>query len=102
MWAELRDWLADPGGADIPDDDALHTELCAPVWGSGATRHDSNSRLILEPKEHIISRLGFSPDGADAAALTFAVPIFTERLPQRRERYSGRRERGTGTPDRRA
>ena len=25
MWAELRDWLADEAGADIPDDDALHT-----------------------------------------------------------------------------
>ncbi len=60
---------------DIPDDDALHSELCAAVWGRGATRYDSNGRIVLEPKEHIKERLGFSPDGGDAAALTFAFPV---------------------------
>ncbi len=75
MWTELRDWLSDPAGADIPDDDDLHTQLCAPIWGPGATRTNSNDQIILEPKEHIEARLGFSPDAADAAALTFAFPV---------------------------
>ncbi len=75
MWTELRDWLGDPAGADVPDDDDLHTQLCSPIWGPGATRHNSNDQIILEPKEHIEARLSFSPDAADAAALTFAFPV---------------------------
>ena len=57
----------------MPDGDDLHTQLCLPIWGQGATRTNSNDQIILEPKEHIEARLGFSPDGADAAALTFAL-----------------------------
>ena len=60
---------------DIPDHDTLHTDLCAPIWGKGATRFNSNQQIILEPKESIKERLGFSPDGGDAAALTFAFPV---------------------------
>ena len=70
MWARLRDWLGEPGGADIPDDDSLHAQLCA----VGAT-FDSNSALVLEKKEDIRARLGFSPDAADALALTFAERV---------------------------
>ena len=75
MWDELREWFDDPAGVDIPDSDTLHSELCAPIWGKGATRYDSSGRLLLEAKEHIKERLGFSPDGGDAAALTFAFPV---------------------------
>ena len=52
-----------------------HTAPCSPMWGPAATRHNSNDQIILEPKEHIEARLGFSPDAADAAALTFAFPV---------------------------
>ena len=45
------------------------------MWGPSATRYKSNNELILEPKDKIRERLGFSPDLGDAAALTFAVPI---------------------------
>jgi hypothetical protein len=45
------------------------------VWGTGATRYRSNNELILEDKDKIKARLGFSPDLGDAAALTFAEPI---------------------------
>ncbi len=75
IWTELRDWLADSAGVQVPDDDDLHTQLCAPVWGKGATRTNSNGQLLLEPKDHIEDRLGFSPDAADAAALTFSFPV---------------------------
>ena len=75
MWDALREWFEDSAGVDIPDDDGLHSELCAPVWGKGATHHNSSGRLVLEPKDHIKERLGSSPDGADALALTFAFPV---------------------------
>jgi hypothetical protein len=32
-------------------------------------------KLILEPKDVVKVRLGYSPDDADAAALTFAYPV---------------------------
>jgi len=75
MWDAMRDWFNDPAGVQIPDVDALHADVCAPVWGSGATRHKSNNELVIEPKDKIRERLGSSPDLGDAAALTFAVPI---------------------------
>ena len=70
MWGRLADWLADTGGADIPQDDALHAQLCAPGYS-----FDSSSRLLLEPKEKIRERLGASPDAAGALALTFAETV---------------------------
>lgn len=75
MWDLLRDWFNDPAGVKIRDDDVLQADLVAAVWGSGATRYRSNNELVLEEKDHIRERLGFSPDLGDAAALTFAVPI---------------------------
>lgn len=76
MWDLLRDWFNDVAGVQIPDDDSLQADLCAPVWGSGATRYKSNNELILESKEKIKERVGFSPDLGDAAALTFAIPVY--------------------------
>jgi hypothetical protein len=75
MWDSLRAWFDDVAGVQIPDDDSLQADLTAPVWGTGATRYRSNNELILEEKEKIRERLGFSPDLGDAAALTFAEPI---------------------------
>ena len=70
IWGRMAEWLADPGGADIPDSDELHSHLCAPGYG-----FDSNSRLLLEKKEDIRKRLGLSPDLGDALALTFAETV---------------------------
>lgn len=75
MWDVMRDWFDDPAGVQIPDLDELHADLTSAVWGKGATRHKSNNELIIESKDSIRERLGFSPDLGDAAALTFAVPI---------------------------
>ena len=44
-------------------------------WGEGATKFNSNKQIFPEPKAHIKERMGFSPDGGDAAALTFAEPV---------------------------
>jgi len=75
MWDVMRDWFNHPAGVQMPDDDALHADLAAPVWGPRQTRHSSSNELQLEPKDKIRERLGFSPDLGDAAALTFAVPV---------------------------
>ncbi len=66
----MAEWLRDEGGADIPDSDEWQAGLCAPGYG-----FDSNSRLILEAKEKIRARVGFSPDVGDALALTFAENV---------------------------
>ena len=74
IWGALRDWLADPGGADIPDDDELHTHIVAPGF-----KLNSNDQVVLEDKKKIRERLQLSPDGGDALALTFAEPVISRR-----------------------
>lgn len=68
MWDNMRKWLQN-GGA-IPDDYELTKELAAVTY-----TYDGQSRLKLESKEVIRERVGFSPDRADALALTFAEPV---------------------------
>ncbi len=75
MWDLQRAWFSDVAGVSIPDDDVIHADMTAPIWGPGKTRHSSNNELTLEPKDSIRERLGFSPDLGDAGALTFAVPV---------------------------
>ncbi len=70
MWGRMKDWLEAAGCADLPDDDGLHADICAP-----GVKYDSSSRTLLEAKEDIRRRLGMSPDGGDALALTFAEPV---------------------------
>jgi phage terminase large subunit len=66
MWFELAEWVK-RGGA-LPKCPILKKELATPVYTL------KNGKLALEEKEQIKKRLGFSPDRADALALTFAVP----------------------------
>lgn len=70
MWMRSKDWLTDEGGADLPDDDALHADAVAPSY-----RYDARQFLVLEAKEDIRKRGLRSPDGWDAVALTFAAPV---------------------------
>lgn len=77
MWGRMQEWLLDPGGADIPDDDEWHRHLASmshPNCGGrdGLSRYDANSRFVPEQKENIFRRFGFSPDCGDALGLTFA------------------------------
>ena len=71
IYGLLRRWLTDPAGCQIPDDEVLARELAA-VRQKGLT---SRRQIVLEPKEQIRRTLGFSPDAADALALTFAYPV---------------------------
>lgn len=66
MWMGMVDWIR-AGGA-LPNLPELVTELCAPTYGF------QDGKYILESKDDIKKRLGFSPDLADALALTFAIP----------------------------
>ena len=70
MYGELKSWLSDLGGAVIPDNDQLDTEITAAGY-----KTNSNQQLVLESKDDIRARLNLSPDGGDAAALTFAEPV---------------------------
>lgn len=70
MYDRIRKWLRD-GGA-IPNDYNLTKELAAPTY-----TFDAAGRLKLESKEAIKERVGFSPDRADALALTFADEIIS-------------------------
>lgn len=70
MWMRSRDWLDEPGGADIPDEDALQTDACGPQY-----RYDANQYLLIEAKEQMRKRGVRSPDEWDAVALTFAAPV---------------------------
>lgn len=67
MWARVKEWLLDPGGAEIPDNDVAHRHLAA-----SGSKFDTNSRLQIEAKEDIKKRVHFSPDWGDALCLTFA------------------------------
>lgn len=55
----------------------IRRQLC---WTKG-TRHKITSQKLAEPKDDIKTRVGKSPDIADAAVLLFAFPV-TDRLPE--------------------
>ena len=93
MWDRKRAWYDDPAGVQVPDDDLFQRDECSVMVGKGATKFDSSGRLLLESKDHIRERVGFSPDIGDAAALTFAID-FNEVVDASDERY--RPYRGSG------
>ena len=66
MWFEMAQWIK--RGGSIPPCPQLKKELITPTYGF------QNGKLKLEEKEQIKKRLGFSPDIADALALTFSIP----------------------------
>ena len=66
MWFNMAEWIK--RGGKIPLDAVLAKELTAPTYTF------VNGKFQLEPKDQIKKRLGFSPDRADALALTFGIP----------------------------
>lgn len=85
MWMRSRDWLDEPGGADIPDTDSLQADACAPSY-----HYNTNSYLLIESKEHMRDvRKVRSPDEWDAVALTFAEPVAEPANRESTRRYSG-------------
>lgn len=78
IWLKSKQWLEDPAGADIPDEDVLQADACGPSY-----KYDSSTRLLLEKKEDMRRRGVISPDGWDAVALTFAEPVGSSRFNRR-------------------
>jgi phage terminase large subunit len=67
MYFDAVDWIKRGGAVSQSD------ELLAAL--TQTTYSFKGDRLILEPKENIEARLGFSLDDADAFVLTFAEPV---------------------------
>ena len=70
IWKELKQWLEEPAGVQIPNSDSLQADFCGPAY-----HYDSLGRLVLESKEDMRRRKVPSPDEGDAVALTFARPV---------------------------
>ena len=72
MWAMMKEWLRE-NESEIPDSDQLHSELVSVSFHQ--RQFDSSGRLQLMSKADMKSRGLRSPDGGDALALTFAMPV---------------------------
>jgi hypothetical protein len=73
LWVAMAQWLKE-GGAIPPDDATLKAELTAPEFS------ENPRGLIIERKADMRARGLASPDSADALALTFSYPVFTEAM----------------------
>jgi phage terminase large subunit len=71
MYFEAIEWIR--RGGVLPDSPELIAAL------SQTTYSFRGDRMLLEPKEQVKARLGYSPDDADAFVLTFAQPVSGRR-----------------------
>jgi len=71
-WGKCKSWL--DGGAQIPDDEELASDLTSPQfhYAQGKRAHGS---VVLEAKEMMKKRGLRSPDCGDTLCLTFAVDV---------------------------
>ena len=87
MWFLMAQWVQ--RGGCLPQSDTLVKELTAPTYMF------VNGKFQIEPKDSIKKRLKFSPDEADALALTFALPEMPQSILHAVGRPSGKvHERG--------
>lgn len=84
MYFLCAQWIKQ-GGQLPPAQSPGMAELAAAL--SQTTYSSKRDKLLLEPKELVKQRLGYSPDDADALCLTFAQPVAP--------RMVGRERRGT-------
>ena len=75
MGYRLRQWIYD-GGA-LPDDSDLERQITCREY-----MHNDKDQLVLEKKEDVKGRLGFSPDWSDALYLTFAFTVPPRAAPR--------------------
>ena len=68
MWYEMKEFVE--GLCELPKDSRLKEELTCVEYG-----FTDKGRLRLDRKEDIQEDYGFSPDRADALAMTFAYPV---------------------------
>ena len=87
IYFETVQWIRN-GGQLPPMDTPGMPELRAAL--SRTTYMIRGDKLLLEPKDQVKTRLGYSPDDADALALTFAQPVTPRgriRRPMGRHQY---------------
>lgn len=72
MWDAFKQWLMQPGGAQLPMDPELRRESISVEYF-----YDDKERVQLERKKDMKKRLPDvgSPDDAEAIAMTFAEPL---------------------------
>lgn len=72
VWGLTRDWLN--GGADIPDDAELASDLTGPLYDYASGKRNYGS-IALEEKKDMKERGLSSPDCGDCLAMTFGVNV---------------------------
>lgn len=87
MWFEMAAWVK--RGGKLPNDPQLARELTSIHY-----KVSKNGKVFLESKEDLKKRLGFSPDRADALALTFALPEMPGNLESNYSPRTGRKSDG--------
>jgi hypothetical protein len=68
MWYEMKEFIE--GMCELPNDTKLKDELTCVEYD-----FTDKGRIRLDRKSDIMEQYGFSPDRADALAMTFAYPI---------------------------
>ena len=68
MWWEMKEFIE--GACELPKDGQLKDELTSVEYD-----YTDKGRIRLDRKTDIMEKYGFSPDKADALALTFAYPV---------------------------
>ena len=76
MWWAMKEFV-ELGECELPPDDELRRHMTVVEYG-----YTDKGRLRLKRKEDIMKDFGFSPDKADAIALTFAYPVVDEASPE--------------------
>lgn len=93
MFGNFADWLNDENmPVSVPDSDSYHADVTACPYF-----YDANRRITIYPKEYIKKEFGFSPDLADASALTFAETVALENELDGYYEYEDAREQDPNT-----
>jgi len=79
MYFDLVKWIKD--GGQLPPCPEILTALPATLYTF------QGDRLLLEPKEVIKAKIGYSPDDTDALAQTFAEPVASRQPTPRNTRH---------------
>lgn len=77
MYFAFVEWIKNGGGALPPEGSEGAFELAKAL--AETTYTFKGEKMVLEEKDQIRQKLGFSPDEADACALTFAEPVTVNR-----------------------
>ena len=75
MWYEMKEFIE--GTCELPKDSKLKEELTCVEYD-----FTDKGRIRLDRKSDIMDQYGFSPDRADALAMTFAYPVMDLNEPQ--------------------